>query len=189
MSETDLAGPKSRQGRQDSLGNSGNLYRNSRGLDILTARGQRTLEDERAAVNIWSNFFPAYKYVQTPKDKPAVVDAFIIKDNEIRAAVETKCRYDMTLESFKTERGERWLITHDKLETARFLCAQLQIPLVGFLYFVRDKILLYKALTDERGNYTIDVQVEQTKTQKTVNGGEIVRTNAFVDMSGAKVLK
>jgi len=32
------------------------------------------------------------------------------------------------------------------------------------------------------------MRTANTKTQTTVNGGEIIRTNAFLDMDGAKIL-
>lgn len=189
MREANRAGVEVSKRGQNDWGHSRDLHSNPHSLDILTAKGQKTLEDEQAAVSIWIQHFPFYKYIETAKDSPAVIDAFLVKDGVIRAGVETKCRYDMTLETFKTERQERWLITHEKLETARFLCAQLHIPLIGFLYFVKDRALAYKILADKTGVYTVDIQIAETQTQRTVNGGQIVRANAFVDMTGAKVLK
>jgi hypothetical protein len=158
-------------------------------MDILTPLGQRTLQDEQVAASIWERNFPDFKYVQTPKDKPATVDALLIRNNVIEYAVETKCRYDMDLGVLDDERNGEWLVTYDKLLKAAQIAAGLGVPLIGFLYLVPDKLLLAKKLTNEKGNFIVNVRVEKTHTQQTVNGGRIERVNAYVDMKDCKLLK
>ena len=158
-------------------------------MDILTPRGQQTLADEQVAAEIWERNFPEYKYVQTPKDKPATVDALLLRNNTIAYAVETKCRYDMDLGVLDDERNGEWLVTHDKLVKAAQIAAGLGVPLIGFLYLVPDKLLLAKKLTNEKGVFTVNVRVEKSFTQQTVNGGKIERVNAYVDMKECKLLK
>jgi hypothetical protein len=157
-------------------------------MDILTTRGQQTVADESDAYSIWERNFPEFRVISTPKDKPAVIDALLLKNNILRYAVETKCRYDMTLESFELERGYEWLITNEKVIKSAALAKDLGLPLVGFLYFVKDKCLLAKQIADADGKIVCKMRVANTKTQTTVNGGEIIRTNAFLDMDGAKIL-
>jgi hypothetical protein len=94
----------------------------------------------------------------------------------------------MTLESFELERGYEWLITHEKVIKSAALAKDLGLPLVGFLYFVKDKCLLAKRIADADGKIVCKMRTANTKTQTTVNGGEIIRTNAFLDMDGAKIL-
>jgi len=115
-------------------------------MDILTTRGQQTVADESDAYSIWERNFPEFRVISTPKDKPAVIDALLLKNNILRYAVETKCRYDMTLESFELERGYEWLITNEKVIKSAALAKDLGLPLVGFLYFVKDKCLLAKRI-------------------------------------------
>ncbi len=157
-------------------------------MDILTTRGQQTVADESDAYSIWERNFPEFRVISTPKDKPAVIDALLLKNNILRYAVETKCRYDMTLESFELERGYEWLITNEKVIKSAALAKDLGLPLVGFLYFVKDKCLLAKRIADADGKIVCKMRTANTKTQTTVNGGEIIRTNAFLDMDGAKIL-
>lgn len=157
-------------------------------MDILTPLGQQTLADEQVAGAIWERNFPKYKYIQTPKDQPAVVDALLICNNTIYAAVETKCRYDMDLVKLDDERNGEWLVTYDKILKAKHLAASLGVPLIGFLYLVPDKMLLAKKLTDETGEFTVKIRTEETYTQRTVNGGSIKRTNAYIDMKESKLL-
>lgn len=156
-------------------------------LDILTDAGQKSLADEQEAARIWERNFPL-KYISTPKDRPAWVDAVILKDDAILYAVETKCRYDMDLERFTEERNSEWLITAEKIEKAQTVCKALCVPLLGFLYLVPDKCLLVEKILDEHGNITIGVRYQDTTTQKTINGGTAIRRNAFVDMRAAKIL-
>lgn len=157
-------------------------------MDILTTKGQQTVADESDAYAIWERNFPEYKVISTPKDKPAVIDAVLLKNNTMRYAVETKCRYDMTLESFELERNYEWLITNEKIIKSAELAKNLGLPLVGFLYFVKDKCLLAKRISDSDGKIVCDMRVAETKTQTTVNGGQIIRANAFLQMDGAKIL-
>jgi hypothetical protein len=157
-------------------------------MDILTTKGQQTVADESDAYAIWERNFSEYKVISTPKDKPAVIDAVLLKNNTMRYAVETKCRYDMTLESFELERNYEWLITNEKIIKSAELAKNLGLPLVGFLYFVKDKCLLVKRISNPDGNIICKMRVAETKTQTTVNGGQIIRANAFLQMDGAKIL-
>jgi hypothetical protein len=157
-------------------------------MDILTPRGQQTVADESDAYAIWEKNFPDFKVISTPKNQPAVIDALLLKNNNLRYAVETKCRYDMTLESFEIERNYEWLITYEKIIKSAALAKDLGLPLVGFLYFVKDKCLLAKRISDPNGKIVCNMRVAETKTQTTVNGGEIIRKNAFLQMDGAKIL-
>lgn len=156
-------------------------------MDILTDKGQKTVEQELRAIEIFWQHNPALSYRHTPKDKPAIVDAIITKDDEVTALVETKCRnvlYEDFLEHpFKKE----WLITKSKVDSAVTVARALCVPLRGFLYLVPSDILLVVKITDSRGRPIADKRVESTRTQRTVNGGSIVRENYFIDMSRARI--
>jgi hypothetical protein len=82
--------------------------------------------------------------------------------------------------------GDEWLVTMDKIEHAKAASAALCVPLYGFLFLVDEGLLLTQKITDESGQYCVRFRVDRTETQRTVNGGSIVRCNAFIDMSNAK---
>jgi hypothetical protein len=157
-------------------------------MDILTEAGQQTLKDEQRAADLFCARYPQYKYVQTPKHMPAYVDALLI-DAGLAAAVETKCRYDMDLQKFKAEYKQEWLVTHEKIQNAANVASGLGIPLVGFLYLVRSDCLLVQKITDAFGKFVCEIRTQDTYTQKSINGGRILRTNGFINMSNAKVLQ
>jgi hypothetical protein len=56
----------------------------------------------------------------------------------------------------------------------------LRVPYLGFLYLIKDKIIMYWKITDKYGNFLFDFDVKNTRTQKTINGGSVIRTNAYL---------
>lgn len=157
-------------------------------MDILTAAGQRTLVDEQRAQEIFERKFLGHLYVHTPKDRPADIDAFIVKEQEIRAVVETKCRYDVDLQQFNTRYNATWLVTFEKILKGRDIADALCVPLIGFLYLAQSDVLLMVTIYKD-GHFMQKMTVEESKTQRSVNGGSAIRTNAYIDMSNAKVLR
>ena len=160
-------------------------YNRDMGLDINTPRGQKSLEYERRCAEIWLSCNPGWQYINTPKDSDSPVDAVLVDPTlTVRALVEQKSR-DMSraqLADFK----EEWLVTLDKLIRASGVSRQLRVPLVGFLYLIPDDCLLTKPLSDAGGLFVAKFRCDRTSTQATINGGEAVRANAYIDMSGAK---
>ena len=65
---------------------------------------------------------------------------------------------------------------------------KLRIPAIGFLYLIRESIVLKWIITDNEGNYLFDFKVNKTITQETINGGEIKRENAYLPMEYSSTL-
>ncbi len=157
-------------------------------MDILTPRGQETVEQEKEAAGLFCAAFPQFTYVNTPKNEPCVFDAFLVEGDTISAAVECKCR-QMTYEQFTGQFESKWLITAAKLEDSAAVLNELRVPLVGFLYLVPSKTLLTRRLFDPITGMFAPMEMMETRTQATVNGGVAWRRNAYVDMRDAKVIK
>ncbi len=157
-------------------------------MDVLTPRGQESRNQEERAIAIWQARFPHIHYVHTPKDSPAVVDAVLVREGQIVGVVETKCRPQLTVLQFSMDYQSRWLVTKKKIDdgvqTAKALC----VPYVGFLFLPEADLLLYQTIWRPNHGYVCDITVSDTRTQATINGGSIVRTNAFIDMSKAKFI-
>lgn len=148
------------------------------------------------AIRLFTEKFPDYEFVETPKDQPADIDGFIVDVNDddysyhfgtIISGVEVKCR-NMTAEKLKRDFDNRWLITNDKLDRGIAVCRSLGVDFRGFLYLVPDKALLIVPIWTVKDGMVADVIIEQTETQATVNGGTALRLNAYVDVSKAKVI-
>jgi hypothetical protein len=149
-------------------------------LDISTARGQISLADEQHVAD-WFNGKPGMQYIQTPKDKPAKIDAILTRYGEIIGVAETKCRYGLTLEQFQRMFDNEWLITAQKVDTGINIGYALCVPLYGFLFLVDDDTLLVQNLS------TATMRRQVTETQRTINGGTAMRENVYVNMKNARI--
>ena len=56
----------------------------------------------------------------------------------------------------------------------------LRIPFLGFLYLIPDEMIFYWKITNRIGDFNFEYEVRKTETQKTVNGGKIIRENAYL---------
>lgn len=162
-------------------------------LDVNTPRGQETVAEEQACARLFERHHPGVQYIGTPKDSACRVDAILSTSQRMLAAVEQKSRFDVTLSEFKTPAprgyGNEWLVTYDKLVAARAYAKDYSMPLYGFLWIVKDRTLMVQRITDRVGNWVAKFRVARTKTQATVNGGQAVRDNAFIDMAGCRVYR
>jgi hypothetical protein len=148
-------------------------------MDILTPKGQITREQELRAKELFEQKHPTFRYIETPKDQPALVDALLMKGDRLFAVAETKCR-QMTLADFRNKYASRWLITLDKVMQGREIATALCVPYVGLLYLVPDDVLLVQRIWNADGTPATNFGVETTSTQATVNGGKATRANAYV---------
>jgi hypothetical protein len=156
-------------------------------MDILTPKGQETLQQEQMAIRMFTENFRGFDFVETPKDKPADIDGFIVKDGVLVSGVEVKCR-NMSAYELKTHFKNRWLITENKLSRGIGLCRSLGVDFRGFLYLVPDKLLMIVPLWSFDRGYIADIVVDHATTQATVNGGTALRLNAYVDVAHAKCI-
>ena len=151
-------------------------------MDILTKKGQKSLEYEREMLErIRHNICITHKedsyLIETDKNMDAKVDGIIVKNNQVSGIFESKCR-DLSLMQLM-DFGS-WLVTLDKIMDGKRLSEMLRVPYIGFLYLIKDRIIMYWKITDKYGDFTFDFEVKKTKTQKTINGGVAYRTNAYL---------
>jgi len=156
-------------------------------MDILTAKGQESKQWEDEAIDLWHQKNPLWRYVRTLKDQPAVIDGVIVKDELIRAVVETKCRQCSVVE-FAVTWESKWLVTSKKIREGAKVAEALCVPFLGFLYLPEARILMHKTLWTPDDGWVTNIEEKETRTQATINGGSIVRLNAFIDMSDAKTI-
>ena len=156
-------------------------------MDIDSPLGQKSLSDERRMAK-WIEKKFKLQYIETPKNSPATIDAILVKEGELKAIAETKCRYKLTLEKFNTTFECKWLVTWAKVQNAITIASSLGVPCVGFLYLVDEDILLSQEISEPNGRLVVDISLSTTKTQATINGGWAIRTNAYIDMRQARVM-
>ena len=152
-------------------------------LDINTPRGQQSLSQERKLVEGLKRAYPSISFIETHKTQPAQVDGLMVRDNVITGVYESKCR-NMSAEDMHRFHDE-WLVTYEKILHGAEIGKRLCVPFYGFLYLIKDSIGVAIKIADAEGNIYPKVRIERTETQRTINGGSIVRTNAYIDLSGS----
>ena len=80
-------------------------------MDILTKKGQKSLEYERTMLERIS-ILRKVNIIETDKNMDAKVDGMISQDNQLTGIFESKCR-DMSL--MKLREFGSWLVTFDKI--------------------------------------------------------------------------
>ena len=149
----------------------------------------QTLTHERRAVQLFIDKHPTYEYIHTPKEGYSKVDALLKQHDVVKAVVETKCRRKLSLNDFRKRFNGEWLLTHDKVEAGRHLAMTLEVPFVGFLYLIDDDVLLVQKLCNVDGTFAVNMVIRATETKFTMEGGTIIRNNAYIDMSNATLFR
>ena len=157
-------------------------------LDIQSKRGKSSLRFEQEAIEIFSVAHSEYRFIETPKHRPAAVDGVFMKGGVIHSVVEVKTR-NVTKEEMRNRFENKWLVTADKIDDGRALSQLLRVPFVGLLYLIPDKTLLALKITNEQGDWVFPFERKKTVTQKTINGGEVERVNAFLPLETAKEIQ
>jgi len=157
-------------------------------MDILTPRGQESRKWEDRAIQSWSSHYPDIIYASTDKNSPCAIDAILVKDKKIIGIVEQKSRPSLSLIDFNGIYKKQWLVTQKKLDNGAKIAESLQTKFVGFLYLPQADMLLVKTLWNPNLGWSVIIEKRHTKTQATINGGSIVRENAYIDMSEALIL-
>ena len=107
-------------------------------MDILTKKGQKSLEYERIMLERIS-VLKNVNIIETDKNMDAKVDGMISQDNQLTGIFESKCR-DMSL--MQLRKFGSWLVTFDKILDGRKLSQLLRVPFIGFLYLIPDEIIM-----------------------------------------------
>ena len=155
-------------------------------MDIKTTKGKVSLADEQRVAEFVERKFNML-YVQTPKNMPAAIDAILI-DKEVKAVVETKCRYDIdSVAFFDSNYQSEWLITWEKVNKAMQIAAGLCVPCIGVLFLVKPEVILIQRISNHDGRLATQIRLQTTKTQATINGGLAIRTNAYINMKSSKI--
>lgn len=156
-------------------------------LDVNSPRGQQTVADEQEVRRLM--FRLGYRYVETAKDGPALVDAILTDRNarNLVAVAETKCRYDVTHDEFVRAYRNEWLVTWEKIAEGMRIARAMRLMFLGVLYLVKSRTVLTVRIAEASGLLVAPIRLQATETQATCNGGRALRTNAYIDMRGARV--
>lgn len=117
-----------------------------------------------------------WKVCTTPQY--SLVDGIAVKDNEITHVVEFKSRNE-SMESM--ERFGTYLISYDKIENGLQICRMMRVPFILIVYLIKDGVVMGIEIGDEFG-VSVEMEIKETRTQKSIEGGTVIRRNAFIDL-------
>jgi len=158
-------------------------------LDINSEKGQITVQQEIKMLKYIEECWGVTAVSTKKKDDhaDAVCDGFLVKNGEVIALFETKCR-KMTLEQL--EKYGTWLITYNKIKKCKLLSEYLRVPFVGFLYLLDDEIIMHWNITNSDGKYLFEFTHEETPTRRTINDATpTIRDNAYLPVSEGKIVE
>lgn len=147
-------------------------------LDCNTEKGKRYISHQIKCVDklkeVWNT-----DIFCTKESQSAHIDAIGIRDDRVSAAIEIKTRNN-SLETIK--RWGSYMITYEKLVKLCDISKALEVK--GFLvvYLIPDDKIMYWNICNEKGEFIVKFTKEITTTQKTCNGGQIDRLNAYISL-------
>jgi len=123
-----------------------------------------------------------WKVCTTPQF--ALVDGVAVKNNEITHVIEFKSRNE-SLNSM--ERFGTYLISYDKIENGLQISRMMRVPFILIVYLIKDGVVLGVEIGDEYG-LSVELEIKETQTQRTADGGSAIRRNAFIDLENFHIL-
>jgi len=123
-----------------------------------------------------------WKVCTTPQY--SLVDGIAVKNNEITHVVEFKSRNE-SMESM--ERFGTYLISYDKIENGLQICRMMRVPFILIVYLIKDGVVMGIEIGDEFG-VSVEMEIKETRTQKSIEGGTVIRRNALIDLENFYIL-
>lgn len=123
-----------------------------------------------------------WKIITTPRF--AFIDGVASINNQMTHIIEFKSRNEsmQSIQEFGT-----YLISYDKIEHGIQMSKMLSVPFILLVYLIKDQTLIGIEIGNQYG-ITAPMEVKETRTQKTIDGGEVIRRNAFIDIKKFNIL-
>lgn len=154
-------------------------------LAVLTQRGQEFAAEEQLALEAYCAAFPHLSFLRFEQDNASVADAIFHEDGVARLVAEVKSR-DCSLERFRGEFRNEWMISLDKFLHLGTVAGLLRVPAIGILHLRPPGLILVQEFFDAKGFLSVHYRPETRTTQGTCNGGSKTEKVALVRMDRAK---
>jgi hypothetical protein len=151
-------------------------------MDSATPKGKIAIDQEGHTVE---RICTALRCQAITLGMGARIDRVLTREGNAVAVVEIKGR-QMSLEKL-TEFGS-YLLTAKKLKWLALSAQALFVPAFLFVHLIPDNLILYWQCADKMGAITVAHTIQHTTTQKTINGGQVERENAYLEIIEARVL-
>jgi hypothetical protein len=157
-------------------------------LDVRTEKGRQAELLARQAVLKLQK--PGQVFAWYPDSNYYPVDGFIVQGNDITALFECKAR-EMAFLNGKLEHKNRaydsLILSESKIINGANMAKEMCLDFYLLAYMALSGHCLIFKLYDSKDDKVINYEAKTTKTQATVNGGEAIRSNAFLKVCNAAV--
>ena len=110
----------------------------------------------------------------------ALIDGVAYIGREITHIIEFKSRNESwdTMMHYGT-----YLISWDKIQNGMTMAKMMRVPFILIVYLVDSQMVLGTEIATEDGDLAIpDIEVKETRTQRSIEGGSVIRKNAYIDL-------
>jgi hypothetical protein len=152
-------------------------------MDCEVGNGPRAIRQQRAVARLIAQRWQG-TLVETPNGA-ASVDVLFARDGELVSIGEIKIR-SLAWRELVALGG--YLITYDKLQRGQTLAQLLGVPFDLFVSF-RDDVIGWWRIAHATGDWASRFVVRETETAATCNGGRARRSNAYLDLRDATLLR
>lgn len=119
-----------------------------------------------------------WQIITTPQF--ALIDGVAYMNHEITHIIEFKSR-DESWDSMM--HYGTYLISWDKIQNGMQMAKMMRVPFILIVYLVQSDMVLGVELATEDGTLAVDdIDVKETRTQRSIEGGSVMRKNAYIDL-------
>lgn len=158
-------------------------------LDVNTPRGRRAEEMIRETIIKLET--DNRKFFWFPNSNHFQIDGFITSDQKITGIFEGKFRHAGIKDNlllFQDKTYSEYLITAQKIDDGVSLAKKMCIDyflMVGLS--LSNSVIVFKIFDYATGSI-IPHERRNTRTRKTINGGSVIRENAYINLSNSTII-
>ena len=156
-------------------------------MDCKTPEGKKYMKHAERAVEIFNSNALSSKFVATDPDSPATLDGIIVTKGIVNGVVEIKAREETFVEMLAYDNPKGWLISANKIMAGKNAAEYFSAPFYGFLFCIPDDTLYIVRIFNSDGSRASQIDIRETTTQETCNGGLAKRSNAYIHLENHNV--
>ena len=156
-------------------------------MDCKTPKGKVYMKHAERAVEIFNNNALSSKFVTTDPDSPATLDGIIVTRGIVNGVVEIKARNETFAEMQAYDDPKGWLISANKVMAGKKATEYFSCCFYGFLYIIPDDELYIVRIFNADGSRASYIDIRETTTQESCNGGTAKRSNAYIHLENNNV--
>ena len=151
-------------------------------MDSQTKEGQKYMKHAERAVEIFNSNALSSKFVPSDPTTPATLDGIIVTKGIVNGVVEIKAREETFNEMLDYDNPKGWLISANKIMAGKNAAEYFSCPFYGFLYCIPDDMLYIVRIFNSDGSRASHIDIRETTTQESCNGGLAKRSNAYIHL-------